>query len=280
VILNVQGVCFSYNNIPILKDISFKIDKAEILGIVGPNGSGKSTLLKNLDGILKPKDGVIYIENQDKKDMRRREIAKRIAYVPQREENLFPTTVFETVLMGRKPHITWMESKNDKMIVAETLERLGMGEFALRDINQLSGGERQKVYIARAIVQKPKILLLDEPTANLDLKHQIEVLDLLLETKKEGVTIIIAIHDLNLALKYCDKLIILDKGKIFAYGGKEVLSRENIETVYGVKVSILRNNGRFYIIPEGSLMNDVECNSILKQNENQKEKKVYGYIRS
>ena len=266
-ILDVQGVCFSYNSIPILKDISFKIDKAEIIGIVGPNGSGKSTLLKNLDGILKPRDGIINIENQDQKEMRRREIAKKIAYVPQREENLFPTTVFETVLMGRKPHITWMESKNDKMIVAETLDRLGMGDYTLRDINQLSGGERQKVYIARAIVQKPRILLLDEPTANLDLKHQIEVLDLLLETKKEGVMIIIAIHDLNLALKYCDKLIILDKGKIFACGGKETLSRENVEAVYGVKVSILRNNGRFYIIPEESLMSDVECSKVLKKNK-------------
>lgn len=259
VILNVQGITFSYNSIPTLEEISFKIEKAEILGIVGPNGSGKSTLLKNLDGILKPREGTIYIENVDQKDMRRKEIAKKLAFVPQSEGALFPTTVFETVLMGRKPHITWMETKYDKQIVAETLERLELGEFTLRDISQLSGGERQKVYIARAIVQEPKILLLDEPTANLDLKHQIEVLDLLLETKKEGVTIIMAIHDLNLALKYCDKFIIMEKGKVFAFGGKDILSRENIETVYDVKVSIIKNNGRVFIVPEESLMAQVEC---------------------
>lgn len=255
-ILEVQGLKFAYNSIPILKDISFTIKKGEFVGIVGPNGSGKSTLLRNLDGILKPHSGTILVENINQKELNRREIAQIIGYVPQREANLFPTTVFETVLMGRKPHITWIESKKDKQIVAETLERLELGEFALRDINELSGGERQKVYIARALVQKPKILLLDEPTANLDLKHQIEVLDLLLETKKEEVTIIIAIHDLNLALKYCDKLIILDKGHIFECGGIEILSKENIEAVYGVKVSIIKNNERFFIIPEESLGND------------------------
>ncbi|MFW9987550.1 MAG: ABC transporter ATP-binding protein [Candidatus Odinarchaeota archaeon] len=249
-ILKVQGLNFAYNSIPILKDITFKIKKGEFLGIVGPNGSGKSTLLRNLDGILKPQEGKILIENINQKDMHRREIAKKIGYVPQKEGNIFPTTVFETVLLGRKPHITWIENKEDKKIVANTLERLELGNFALRDINQLSGGERQKVYIARALVQQPKILLLDEPTANLDLKHQIEVLDLLLEAKKKGVTIIIAIHDLNLALKYCDKIIILNKGDIFASGGKEILSKENIETVYGIKVSIIQRGERIFIIPE------------------------------
>ena len=249
-ILEVQGLNFAYNSNPILKDITFNVNKGEFLGIVGPNGSGKSTLLRNLDGILKPQAGEILIEKKNQKDMHRREIAKKIGYVAQKEGAIFPTTVFETVLMGRKPHITWTETKEDKKIVAETLERLELGNFALRDINQLSGGERQKVYIARALVQQPKILLLDEPTANLDLKHQIEVLDLLYETKRNGVAIIIAIHDINLALKYCDKILILNKGVIFASGGKEILSKENIEIVYGVKVSIIQRGDRIFIMPE------------------------------
>ncbi len=256
-ILNVQGLNFAYNSVPILKNLSFQVNKGEFLGVVGPNGSGKSTLLKNLDRILKPQAGVIFIDNNDQKEMHRREIAKKIGYVPQREGNIFPTTVFETVLMGRKPHINWTESKEDKKIVAETLERLKLGKFALRDISQLSGGERQKVYIARALVQKPKILLLDEPTANLDLKHQIEVLNLLLETKRGGITIIVAIHDLNLALKYCDKIIILNEGKIFAKGGKEILSKENIEIVYGIKVSMIQRGNRIFIMPEESIEDSI-----------------------
>jgi iron complex transport system ATP-binding protein len=253
VILSVQELNFAYNSFPILKNISFNAKKGEFLGIIGPNGSGKSTLLKNLDRILKPQSGNIFIDNKDQKEMHRREIAKKIGYVSQREGNLFPITVFETVLMGRKPHINWTESEEDKKIVAEILERLELGKFALRDISQLSGGERQKVYIARALVQKPKILLLDEPTANLDLKHQIEVLNLLLETKREGVTIIIAIHDLNLALKYCDRMILLHEGQIFAKGGKEILSKENLEVVYRIRVSIIQRGDQIFIIPEESV---------------------------
>ena len=248
-IIEVQEVDFAYNKAPVLQDISFNLEEGEFLGIVGPNGSGKSTLLRNLDGILTPKKGAVYIDSRDQKEMSRLDIAKLIGYVPQKEGDMFPITVFETVLMGRKPHIKWMETKEDKAIVARMLEKLGLGPFAMRDINQLSGGERQKVYIARALVQQPKILLLDEPTANLDLKHQIEVLDLLLETKKKGVAIIIAIHDLNLALRYCDKFMILHQGKVFASGGEEVINKKNIETVYGVKVEVLEKAGQKFIIP-------------------------------
>lgn len=248
-IIQVENLNFTYNKTPVLNDISFNLKEGEFLGIVGPNGSGKTTLLRNLDGILKPKSGAIFIDSRNQEQMSRLDIAKVIGYVSQKEVNIFPTTVFETVLMGRKPHIKWMETKNDKAIVARMLDKLNLGDYSLRDINQLSGGERQKVYIARALVQDPKILLLDEPTANLDLKHQLEVLDLLLETKKKGVGIIIAIHDLNLALRYCDKFIILHYGKIFASGGQEVINKENIEAVYGVKVEVLKKEGAKYIIP-------------------------------
>ena len=252
-IIQVKNLSFAYNHAPVLQNITFSVDAGDFIGILGPNGSGKSTLLRNLDRILTPVNGTILLDNQDLNDFSRRDIAKIIGYVPQREDNIFPTTVFEAVLMGRKPYIKWTETKKDKKIVAQTLEQLHLGEFALRDLSQLSGGERQKVYIARAIVQEPKILLLDEPTANLDLKHQIEVLDLIFDAKKAGVTIIIAIHDLNLALRYCDKFIILDQGKIFASGGKEILTEENIEKVYGVKVSMIQNGDQCFIIPDTSL---------------------------
>ncbi|MFO7795266.1 MAG: ABC transporter ATP-binding protein [Promethearchaeati archaeon] len=249
VIIDVQNLTFAYNKKPVLHDISFSLEKGEFLGVIGPNGSGKSTLLRNLDGILSPKNGAIYIEGCDQNDMSRLDIAKIIGYIPQKEGDMFPITVFETVLLGRTPHIKWMETKEDKTIVARMLEKLGLGKFAMRDINQLSGGERQKVYIARALVQQPKLLLLDEPTANLDLKHQIEVLDLLLETKKKGVAIIIAIHDLNLALRYCDKFVILHQGQVFVRGGEEIINKKNIETVYGVKVEVLEKAGQKYVIP-------------------------------
>ena len=252
-IIQVKNLTFAYNNVSVLQNITFNVNSGDFIGIVGPNGSGKSTLLRNLDGILKPIHGTILLENQNLSDLSRREIAKIIGYVPQREVNIFPTTVFEAVLMGRKPHIKWTETKKDKKIVAQILERLHLGEFAIRDHNKLSGGERQKVYIARALVQEPKILLLDEPTANLDLKHQIEVLDLIFDAKKTGVTVIIAIHDLNLALRYCDKLIILDQGQIFASGGREILTEENIEKVYGVKVSVIKKGNQYFIIPDAIL---------------------------
>ena len=248
-ILRAKSINFSYNKIPVLINVSFSLEKGEFLGIVGPNGSGKSTLLKNIDKILQPKGGSILIQNQNQKDLSRQEIAKLIGYVPQKDENVFTTTVFEFVLMGRKPHIKWMETKEDKAIVANMIEKMNLGDFALRDINQLSGGERQKVSIARALVQEPKILLLDEPTANLDLKHQLGVLNLLLETKEKGVSIIIAIHDLNLALRYCDKFIILHQGKVFASGGQEIISKENIETVYGVEVEVIEKDDMKFVIP-------------------------------
>ncbi len=252
-IIQVENLTFAYNNVSVLQNITFNVKSGDFIGIVGPNGSGKTTLLRNLDGILKPVHGTILLENQNLNDLSRREIAKIIGYVPQREIGIFPTTVFEAVLMGRKPHIKWTETKKDKKIVAQTLERLHLGKFTIRDLNDLSGGERQKVYIARALVQEPKILLLDEPTANLDLKHQIEVLDLIFDAKKTGVTVIIAIHDLNLALRYCNKLIILDQGQIFASGGKEILTEENIEKVYGVKVSIIQKGDQCFIIPDTTL---------------------------
>ncbi|MFO8020012.1 MAG: ABC transporter ATP-binding protein [Promethearchaeia archaeon] len=248
-----KNLKFAYEENPVLNDINFQIPRGEFIGVVGPNGSGKSTLLKNIIGILEPQEGEIILNGKGLGDCSGREIAKKIGYVPQNNNRIFPTTVFDTVLMGRKPYINWMETTHDKKIVAEALELLNLGEFALRHINELSGGERQKVFIARALVQQPEYFILDEPTNNLDLRHKLEVLNILEQFTEMNASVIVAIHDLNLALQFCKRIIILKKGRIFADGDKNVLSRETIEEVYGVSVNFIERADNCVIIPESSL---------------------------
>ena len=248
--LNINNIKFSYNSTPILDDVTFKLGCGEVLAIVGPNGSGKSTLLKCIDQILKPQCGVIMIDDKSIKDYKREDIAKKMAYVPQSNGGSFPATVFDTILLGRKPHIRWAPTSKDLKVVSKVINALKLENLVLRDINELSGGQRQKVIIGRALAQEPSILLLDEPTANLDLKHQLEVLKLVREQADNGVSAIIAIHDLNLALRYGDKVIMLNKGKVFAAGGLDVLTPENIESVYDVKVRVITDSDRILVIPE------------------------------
>jgi iron complex transport system ATP-binding protein len=248
--LQVRQVGFSYQNKSVLREIDFQVEAGDFVSIVGPNGSGKSTLLRCMDGILKPQSGRILIDSQDIVAMGGTSLARRIAYVPQSEGRTFFANVFETVFMGRKPYIVWSPGKRDLEKTAAVIEQLGLGELALRDINQLSGGQRQKSFIGRALAQDTPLILLDEPTANLDLKHQLEVLGLLKSQTRQGVTAIVAIHDLNLAARYSDKIIMLHQGGIFAAGGTEVLNPENIERVYGVKTMILKEKERIIIIPE------------------------------
>lgn len=152
--------------------------------------------------------------------------------------------------MGRKPHISWMPTNADLEITAKVIEKLDLSEFSMKYLNQLSGGQRQRVYIARALAQQPKILFLDEPTANLDLRHQLEVLGILKNLTIKGISVVVAIHDLNLALQFCEKIVMLKNGKIFAKGGKEIITSEIVESLYGVKVKIINEDQRFFIIPE------------------------------
>lgn len=248
--LEIKGIKFSYGSAPALNNISFRLEGGEVLTIVGPNGSGKSTLLKCIDRILKPQRGCIMIDGKDIKGIGSEEVARRMGYGPQSNGKSFPSTVFDTILMGRKPYIRWAPAAKDLKVVSDVIGTLELEEFALRDINELSGGQRQKVIIGRALAQEPKILLLDEPTANLDLKHQLEVLNLVKEQTRSGVSAIIAIHDLNLALRYSDKVIMLNYGKVFAAGGLEVLNPENIEAVYGIKVRVINHSKGIFVIPE------------------------------
>jgi len=248
--IEVKNLNFSYGKNLVLDNINFSANEGEILSIIGPNGSGKTTLLKCINKILNP-EGDILIDDKDIKKLRQNDIAKIISYVPQDGYNFFPQTVFDTVLLGRKPYINWGVSKEDIEIVSNYLNLMGIKEFALRYFNELSGGERQKVLIARALSTEAKILLLDEPTSNLDIKHQYEIFKIIKKLAEENNIIVIsAIHDLNLSARFSDKIIMLKDGKTFTEGKPDsVLTEGNIKNVYGID-TIVKKEEFIYIIPK------------------------------
>jgi iron complex transport system ATP-binding protein len=249
-ILDVEGVEFSYDSIPILREVKFGIEAGELVSILGPNGAGKSTLLKCINRILKPRKGTIMIEGVPAELFGKNEIAKKIGYVPQINEANF-MTVFDAVLLGRKPYISWGASEEDYKIVEETLRLMGIEKFSLRRTNELSGGELQKVALARALVQKPSILLLDEPTNNLDIKNQIEVMEVVRKiVHEEGISSIIVMHEINLAIRYCDKFIVMKDGIIYSQG-ERTISPQIIKEVYGVEAVVEEVKGIPLIVPLG-----------------------------
>jgi iron complex transport system ATP-binding protein len=238
--LTINNLSFNYSSIPILKEINLEIGMGEVLSIVGPNGSGKSTLLKCINRILKPKQDAILIDGQDTRKLNLRELSRLMGYVPQSSTNSFPFTVFDVVMMGRKPYIHWSIGEHDNEIVAQMLDFFGIGHLAMRHFNELSGGEQQKVIIARALAQQPKLMLLDEPTSALDIRHQLEILCILksLAQSKER-SVIVTMHDLNLASRFSDRMLMLKKGEIYALGTPEaVLTEKNIEEVYGIQANV------------------------------------------
>jgi iron complex transport system ATP-binding protein len=238
--LTINKLSFNYTGIQVLKDVELEVGLGEMLSIVGPNGSGKSTLLKCINRILKTKQNTVLIDGKDTSKLNLKELSKIMGYVPQSSTSTFAFTVFDVVLMGRKPYIHWKLSERDNEIVAEMLDFLGIGELAMRYFNELSGGEQQKVIVARALAQQPQILLLDEPTSSLDIKHQLEILCMLRSlTQSKERSVIVTMHDLNLASRFSDRMIMLKQGKIFASGTPEsVLTEENIEKVYGISCKV------------------------------------------
>ncbi|VVB64108.1 Cobalamin import ATP-binding protein BtuD [uncultured archaeon] len=258
--ISIKGLSFSYNSTKILDDVNLELDDSEIMSLVGPNGSGKTTLLKCIDRILKPK-GSIHLDGKDMGGMSRQEIARSVGYVPQSSSSALATTVFDTVLMGRRPHISWQVGDADLGKVADILDLLCISDLALRDFGQLSGGQKQKVLIARALAQEPSVLLLDEPTSNLDMKHQLEVMEIVRDMVNEkNISAIMAIHDLNLAARFSDKLVMLKRGRIYASGTpNSMLSVENIRKVYGVEAVVMQNLERPYIIALSSLNGGTAC---------------------
>ncbi|MDR3601301.1 MAG: ABC transporter ATP-binding protein [Desulfosporosinus sp.] len=248
-ILSVNGVEFRYGCRTILENIGFTVRRGEFLSILGNNGAGKSTLLKTLNKILLPQQGSIYVGQQELCKLSRLSIALKMAYVAQNYGSN-RQTVFDAVLLGRKPHIKWEATAADLALVQGILVKTGLAEFALRYLDELSGGELQKVVIARALAQEPEVLLLDEPTSNLDLKNQMEVLKTIRTAAKEkNIAVVAVMHDLNLALRFSDKFVLLQDTKVFVAGGSEVMTAENITQAYGVSVSVDRVQGQTVVIP-------------------------------
>lgn len=250
----IEDIVFGYGSKDVLKGVSFKVEDGELTSIIGPNGSGKSTLVKCIDGILEVKSGEVYIDSKKTKDMSLKEKAKTIAYVPQVSNEVFFQRVFDTVLMGRKPHLSWGVRREDLEIVAEVLEYMELTELSECYLNELSGGQKQKVIIARALAQQPDILLLDEPTSNLDIKHQLEVLEIVKKINKQRKSsVVMVIHDLNMAYRFSDNLVMLKEGNIFASGTPDlVLTKENINEVYEVEVTMANTDIGPCILPISS----------------------------
>lgn len=243
--LEVQNVSAAYHDTLVLESIDLQVKKGEYVGIIGPNGAGKTTLLKVMTGIKSPLDGKVVLEGKDLKHLSRKQIARTMAVVPQ--SSFVPPlfTVEEVVSMGRyaRQKSRFTVGPEDKATVEQAMRKTGIAAFRFRMVNQLSGGERQAVIIARALAQEPSLLMLDEPTASLDIKHQIKLLALVRSlVEAEGVTAIMVIHDLNLAARFCSRLILLHRGGISAQGTPErVLTPENLRSAYEVDACINYN---------------------------------------
>jgi len=255
VTLNVDGIECRYGSVKILSDVSLDVKPGCFIGILGPNGSGKTTLLRSISRVLKPHGGSILIDKEDIYSLKPKQVAQKMAVVPQYNDVGFNFSAMDVVLMGRNPHLNdfQMESTKDMDIARRAMELTNTWTLADRPINELSGGEAQRVIIARALAQEPKILLLDEPMSHLDIINQIELMDLVKNLcVKNDLAVLAVIHDLNMASRYCDTLLLLKTGKVFALGTVEkVLTTENILNVFGVD-SIVRKNpvtNSPYIIP-------------------------------
>lgn len=244
-VLSLEGVGFAYEAARVLKGVDLRFLEGEMVGVLGPNGSGKSTLLRLMNGLLRPQEGAVRIRGKDLASLRRSVIAKEIAVLAQEQHFRFEFTVLEVVLMGRFPHLGRLEFEGEKdMYVAEkALEATGTLGLANRSIHSLSGGEKQRVLIARALTQESRIVLLDEPTSFLDLKHKRDIFRLVSSlTRERGLCAVLVSHDIDLAAQYCHRIVLLKDGEICGTGRpEEVLTASNIETVYGCGVVVDRN---------------------------------------
>lgn len=239
--LQIKNLSFGYKkNQIILNNINLEIKQGEILGILGPNGTGKTTFIKCINNIHKPNEGRILYDGNNIMNLSQLNIAKIIAYVPQYINNFFPMNVIDTVMMGRMPYVKKNYSDEDKEVVFSIIKKMNLEKFAFRNIKEMSGGERQRVFIARAMAQQPKIIILDEPTSSLDLYNQLFILHTINKLAKENnITIIMTIHDLNLASMFCDNILMLKDAHIFAHGKPEsILTAENIYEMYKVRTEI------------------------------------------
>ena len=248
--LKIDDLVFSYSSVPVLNDVTLDLNGPKLISVLGPNGVGKSTLIHCINKILTPVSGTVMIDGQDVGGIKLKDMAKIVGYVPYSSNDTFPLTVVDTVLMGRHPYSTWNSLDHDLDIVYDTLERLGISDLAMRPFNELSAGQHQKVMLARGLVQEPKVLLLDEPTSNLDVRHQLDVVKMLRELSREKNMLVVMIcHDINIAAKFSDEIILLDKGTVYAVGTPdEVITPSNLEEVYGVESVVINDLGSPHVI--------------------------------
>lgn len=258
--LKIKDVSFSYSSVPVLHDVSFELGGNELVSILGPNGVGKSTLIHCINKILAPTSGTVLIDGKDVSEIKLKELAKQIGYVPYSANDSFPLSVIDTVMIGRHPHSKWGTLDKDLDIVYDTLRMLGISHLAMRPFNELSAGQHQKVMLARGLVQEPEILLLDEPTSNLDVRHQLDVTKMLKRLSREkNILIVMISHDINIAAKYSDKIILMHKGSVFDMGEPNtVITAENLRTVYGVTAEITKDDDAPHVILKDALPMDEE----------------------
>jgi len=249
VFFEVNGINFSYKSKHVLDNVSFSLEADEVVSILGPNGVGKTTLIKCIDKVLKPDSGSVFVEEANLHDMSKKDIAKNVGYVAQRTETS-RNTVFDSVLLGRKPHFEWNVTQKDIRLAGRVLHLLGLDGLALKYVDEISGGEYQLVQIARVLVQQPKVILLDEPTSSLDLSNQHMIMHLIRNiVKKNHMVAIMVIHDLNLAFRHSDKFILMKQGMVYAVGGHEIITPENIKEVYNIDSYVENVRGIPVVIP-------------------------------
>ena len=247
-------IVFSYGKgtdcVPVLSNITLNIYGPQLISIVGPNGVGKSTLIHCINKILRPNQGAVFIDETDVGEIATKEMARIVGYVPYTSSDSFPLSVVDTIMMGRFPHSSWGSTKHDLEVVEGVLELLKIEDLALRPFNELSAGQHQKVMLARGLAQEPKILLLDEPTSNLDIKYQLEITRILRDlSHQKGIIIIMISHDINIACKYSDNMIMLKNGGIYAVGKpQDVITEFSVSDVYDVKCKVVEDNGRPHVI--------------------------------
>lgn len=243
--IELRDVRFGYGSAMVVQDVSYRVGRGEFVGIIGPNGSGKSTLLRLMSGHVRAWQGQVLIDGRPAESYERRELGRLIGVVPQETTVTFPFSVTEMVLFGRTPHSAGFGFDRDTDLTAarRAMERTDTAHLARRPITELSGGERQRVILARALAQEPAILLLDEPAAFLDIRHEVEMYDLLRDLQRGGMTVVSILHDLNLAALYCDRLLLLHEGRLARAGtAAEVITYATLKEVYGTEVYVALND--------------------------------------
>ena len=250
--MQVKNLSFHYKGCPdVLKDVSFDMEPGKFLAILGNNGVGKSTLLKCFNHILKPDSGEVFLDGENLLKQSSREVAKKVAFVSQSVPST-QMTVHDVVMLGRRPYMKWGFTEADHKIVHDAMHRLDVEDMRGRFLNQLSGGEKQKVMLARALAQQPKVLLLDEPTSALDIQNQYQVLKLVREfCHKDNMIAVVVIHDLNLALRFCDRFLLLRDGQVYRHGDRNILDSEALRDVYGVDAKVVEIEGRHMVLVDG-----------------------------